>query len=427
MNKYLFFIIIGIILFVLYNHINSFSIGIPTYVLLQNSDGTYSINESGGAGDGSERRLWQGNLEEAQFNEVNQRIQQYPMQDPRSHFLFFNEEAEAEAVTEPCPQLSEGVPYRLCQPEPESCAASQLRNSLDGPGLCGQPSVVGTGLSGSRRTPCSRFLQTNAVRCFADNPEIMRSLFEEYELLSGLLALPVDQVTQIQNVPGFESLDPTMEREMLRSTFGPAFVPIFDFIRTNCQLFRFNDVLEILGGITLDNNHFKDFNEPIYSSDSEEEISLKTEDIDLEEIKRRSRIIIYILLLLIKCNISNDLIKHLLNTVISSYLSRNNSENSDSLDILYALFNGFYSMSQLNQPLNDWIDLQGDRFEDYRSEFTGRYYIYEIHQQFTYEDYINLFQYLSNYDDGTDASQRSDIISALMDPIFRNFFGLPDP
>tara|TARA_Y100000591_G_scaffold122495_1_gene104554 strand:+ start:405 stop:1655 length:1251 start_codon:yes stop_codon:yes gene_type:complete len=414
---------IGIILFVLYNHIDSFSIGIPNYVLLYNSNGTYSIDDVGGAGDGSERRLWQGNLEEAQFNTVNGYLQQYPTRDPRNYFNFFYDEAvlEAvpEAVPESCPPLPENVADRLCkpEPEPEPCAASSLRNSLDGPGICGEPSVVGTGLnpgggggggSGSRRTPCSRFLRTKAVSCFADNPQIMRSLFEEYELLSGLLALPVDQVTQIQNVPGFESLDPTMEREMLRSTRGQEFFLIFDFIRRKCQLFRFDDVLEILNGITFYDSHFRGITV-------------------LEEIKRRSRIIIYILLFLIKCNFNNDFIKRILNYVIYKYFTDEIRARAglQKVNILNILFRAILSIKELKMLINNWCNTK-DKFYEYHTE--NGYNMVGVESLLTYEDYTNLFNYLRDNwpSDMRNGTQGPDIISALMDPIFRNFFGLPD-
>lgn len=436
MNKYLFFIIIGIILFVLYNHIDSFNIGIVQYVLFKNIDNSYSIDEAGVAGDGTQTLLWTGDLEEIQFGGVNEFIQDYPGEDPRPLFDFLNEdeEAEAEAVP-PCPAIPEGVANGLCQPEPdpESKCASRSRSSLDGPGIsCGQPSVVtgssggGGGGSGSRRrTPCSRFLQTNAVRCFADNPDIMISLFKEYELLSALLNLPEEQVR------GLEYLSPTMQRQMLKSRYGTQMILIFDFIRNNCQLFRFNDVLEILNGITLDNSHFRN------------------EITDLNEMKRRSRIIIYILLLLIKCNLPNDFIKRILYYVISSFLISNgliadvgkNTYNRRGIlvyNILYSLFYAFIHMNmggdlQIGDAINRWLSLQGDRFNQFIDasdpESIPSYKLWQISEILTYDDYISLFQYLSdNWPPSMmNGSERPDIISALMDPIFRNFFGLPDP
>ena len=429
MSKYLFFIIIGIILFVLYNHIDSFSIGIPvdenkvTYVLLRNSDNSYSIIEAGGAGDGTQTLLWTGDLDVTQFDQVNQRIQQYPTRDPRLHFLYLNEEADAEAVP-PCPAIPEGVANGLCQPEPEpehSCATGP-RSSLDGPGLrCGQPQVVGTELTGGGgggRAQCNRFLQTRALRCYADNPDKMKSLFEEYELLSALLSLQKGQIT---NIPGFESLTPTMVANMLSGKLAPAFFLIFDFIRTNCQqLFRFSDVIEILNGITFHHNHFQ------------HELREIT---DLEEIKRRSRTIICILLLLIKCNFNNDLIKEILDGVLYSYLlyDRQTYESIHGILVYNILKSLFMSIQMLNNyDINGliyaWSSIRGSRFNAYPFQESGSN-LWDIDIIFTYDDYISLFQYLSdNWPRSMmNGSQRPNIISALMDPIFRNFFGLPDP
>lgn len=422
MNKYLFFIIIGIILFILYNHIDSFSIGIGSW--------TIELTDAGKEAKGPPPEVFYYNDDTDKWEAyyyAELELQRLRRENPE---YYTNDiiDNEADAVPEPCPQLQEGVSDRLCEPEPESCAASPFRNSLDGPRRCQQPQIVGTGLnpggggggSGSRRTPCSQFLQTNAVRCFVDNPKIMRSLFEEYEQLSALLDLPVDQITQIQNVPGFESLTSTMETRMLRGTRGQEFFLIFDFIRRNCQLFRFDDVLVILNddlvtlnGITLRESYFRGIT-------------------DLKEIKRRSRIIIYILLFLIKCNFNNDFIKRILNFVIYSFfISNENTYNYRDIlvyNILKSLFQGFVRNGgyQVKDAIKQY--LQGDRFNDYIVNYV--YNLWSVDENFTYEDYISLYKYLSDQCleiMQSESGECSDIISALNNPIFRIFFGLPDP
>jgi len=87
MYKYLFFIICGIILFLLWNKYDGFSIGIPTYVLLQNTNGSYSIEEAGGGSDGTQTLLWTGELDIRQYGEVNEYIH-YNEEDPRNIFYF---------------------------------------------------------------------------------------------------------------------------------------------------------------------------------------------------------------------------------------------------------------------------------------------------------------------------------------------------
>jgi hypothetical protein len=418
MNKYLFFIIIGIILFVLYNHIDSFSIGIPHWHI--------ELSEAGKEAKGpppqdfsynDETDKWDAYLsaEEELYRLRNEHPEHYT-----NDIINLDDEGNEIAQEEaPCPVIPENVADRLCEPEPESCAASPLRNSLDGPGLrCGQPSVTSTGLGdGSRRTPCNRFLHTNAVRCYADNPEIMKSLFEEYQLLSALLSLPEDQV---QDIVGFESLTSTIETQMLRSTFGPAFVPIFDFIRRNCQLFRFNDVLEILEGITFQKNN------PFLEFPSGREIT------DLEVIKRRSRTIIYILLFLIKCNFNKDFIKLILNSVIYLFFIWNNNTYTyrDILvyNILSSLFAAFIHTRNnlIDNAINQWLSSYDDRFNDYIVDYG--YNLWSISDNFEYQDYISLYQYLSNNCPEimqSESGECPDIFSALMNPIFRHFFGLP--
>ena len=59
------------------------------YILLQNN-GNYLIEEEGGADDGTQTRLWNGELELGRFSDVNEFIEHNPGIDPRLHFHEFD-------------------------------------------------------------------------------------------------------------------------------------------------------------------------------------------------------------------------------------------------------------------------------------------------------------------------------------------------
>ena len=88
---------------------------------------------------------------------------------------------------------------------------------------------------------------------------------------------------------------------------------------------------------------------------------------------------------------------------------------------------------QIDTRIFHWLDLQGDRFADYAfpGVIPSRFNLWAITNAFTYDDYISFFLYLS--ENCPDIMRRGpeedcpDIISALQNPIFRSFFGLPDP
>ena len=109
MLRYLIFIIFGILLFLLLNRNDGFNVGIPSYVLLQNSDGSYDINPAGGAGDSSVRVLWTGILDEGQYDEVNQYIEtHHHIQDPRPHFDFLGRGGNTEEAEPPEQAAAQG-------------------------------------------------------------------------------------------------------------------------------------------------------------------------------------------------------------------------------------------------------------------------------------------------------------------------------
>ena len=116
MYKYLFFIICGIILYILWNKYDGFSIGIPNYALLIDSNNSYSIEEAGGGSDGTQTLLWTGELDTKQYGEVNE-YTQYNDEDPRNTFDFLGDEIGV--PPEPCP-VEEG------EPPPIDCYRAKL-------------------------------------------------------------------------------------------------------------------------------------------------------------------------------------------------------------------------------------------------------------------------------------------------------------
>ena len=84
MLLYFIFIIFGILLFLIFNHINNFSIGGLNYRLYEYENDYHIINVDGGGGIGSDWRLVQtGVIDTDTFDTINAELQLNPTNDPR--------------------------------------------------------------------------------------------------------------------------------------------------------------------------------------------------------------------------------------------------------------------------------------------------------------------------------------------------------
>jgi len=405
MTKYLFCIIVGIILFILWNNYDGFSVGIPWIVTWDET----------GVPEG--RAVFDSEYDAHDFYIGHSDY-------PNIHFPV--EEGEP-----PCPApISESEAARVCSENKANCAAG----SLSGPNLgCrnSPPQPVrpfGTGTrteGGAQQLPtCNRFIMTKAISCLKKSPKIMKSLFDEYKELSTRLSLSGGAVEDIADIPGFESLTKTPRNQLERSEQGSALSIIFENLRENgCQLWNLDIVLDI-----LDNSPFLvlDFS----SGDYADELALTTNP---SEITRRSKIVIHILLFLIMCGFNRDIIiksfpRILLDFQTQGFSNTFNKYSSHMLGytIIHSLFiemvlnYEIYSMYSTREKISYWLDTQGDRFLTYRGD-DGIYNFREI-DELTYDDYMSIFGYLDDNLFDTPLT----IISALTNPVFKNFFGLPD-
>ena len=84
MLLYFIFIIFGILLFLIFNHINNFSIGGLNYRLYQHENNYYIIDADGGGGAGGDWHLLQrGVIDTTTFDAINEDLQEHPTNDPR--------------------------------------------------------------------------------------------------------------------------------------------------------------------------------------------------------------------------------------------------------------------------------------------------------------------------------------------------------
>ena len=84
MLLYFIFIIFGILLFLIFNHINNFSIGGLNYRLYQQGNEYHIIDEHSGGGVGGDWHLLQsGVIDTATFDAINTHLQATPTDDPR--------------------------------------------------------------------------------------------------------------------------------------------------------------------------------------------------------------------------------------------------------------------------------------------------------------------------------------------------------
>jgi hypothetical protein len=212
---------------------------------------------------------------------------------------------------------------------------------------------------------------------------------------------------------------------MERSYYGVEIGMVFDNLRENgCQLRNLNMVLRILSG-NIDTEPFRTF---FLMDDRGGEFIT-----DSAEITRRSKIVINILLFLIMCGFNRDIIIELLPYMIFVFTRYTNTyTNTNGIlvySILYSLFKGllhqYRTHMDITTTIRNWLNTQDDRFIDYKQDDSS---LWSLDTILTYADYMSLFQYLKDNCPPSllsESGEPPDIISALSNPIFKDFFELP--
>lgn len=404
---YIIYIIFGILLFILWNRLDRFSVGIPWKLDLE--------EQSGGA---TGREVPPQNIFDNRYLAYVAQLQNPLNYTARLPYAI--DVGGAEIGDTPCISITEAEIQEACPPEPESCAAKP-RGMAQGPTGCPQePRLVGlTGLAGlaeSNHSPsiCHQFMSLD--ECI--NIDIMKRLFEIYKILGKLLIIH----NKFQS--GSLQISPTLQMMLIRThrlpldrVFENILSNILDDINENCQLYRYDDVLIIL------NDRLTTF----FMDDDGNLI------INKAEINKRCEITIYILLLLLDSNFHVEYIINIFEQCINAYIFNSeqvevvrsglqteyiNSNNILTYNILTSIYRG---LSGIDIAIWQWMEGQDGRFDLFIIGNDGqtRYNIMAANVMFRYEDYISLFTYLANM------YICSNIIKALQNPIFREFFGLP--
>ena len=400
---------IGIILFILWNNYDSFSVGIEWIVTWDEAD----VQEG-----------------RAVFDSENDAHDFYTLHADYPNIQLPVEEGEPsiEEDEPSCSPIPDNVISRMCEALPPSSCASRA-SSLQGPMGCNQQPQLEGGGAAEPPSPseCERFFNTSAIKCLQPNEIIMKQLFDLYKQLSILLSMPEDTLTQI---PDFQALNRDVQFLMERDTrLGPAFSLIFSYLRENsCQFYRFVDVLDILDNISFTERGIPG---PVLLKDRD-----TNEIINSDKNNKICKIIIYILLFLLNSGFNNSTLRYqsyylFIQDCIHLYSRRDVTRftwtmptfHNNIYTILYSILTTLINptFNNIHQIIYNWMSEQGDRFNDIMrgSHDLPAFYLNGIPLILNYDEYISLFQYLAVND------ICPNIMEALLNPIFRDFFGLP--
>ena len=79
----------------------------------------------------------------------------------------------------------------------------------------------------------------------------------------------------------------------------------------------------------------------------------------------------------------------------------------------------------ITTTIRNWVNTQDDRFNDYKQDDSN---LWSLNTILTYADYMSLFQYFKDNCPPSllsESGEPPDIISALSNPVFKQFFELP--